>query len=527
MSRNLGQKLLLFAIVVMTGVNLWLATPPMAVADLSPRFDWPDETANYFWAVHFAREGNFVVAEPLNQVASNQVHPRSFNVRTDGSLVPGSFLGMTLIYGTLAKVFSIHVLPYLTPILGALGILAWYGILRRIFSNRVAAIASVLALIHPAWWYYSATALLPNVPFVSLFLISLYLIVRQPEHHRGPTWQFILSGLALGCAIAIRPSEIIWVGALTLVVMLYRRDSWSLIRFALFGAMVVLAFLPSIYYQQLTYGNFLTSGYDQLSEVSPTACQSCQIVESIILPFGFHPSLIAINVWTHLLSRVWWLTLLGVLGLIAYLVRTHRHNEAVFGYTLLSLFIGSWLATYYGSWQFSDQLTVALNTLGLSYVRYWLPLYLLSTPFMALGLVWLTSLFKERYQKLGLIILVAAFIYPSARLVLYDKADSLFPVRDRVFGYTKTADEVIRLTEPESVIITVRKDKVFFPERKVVHTFNALSEDGPLQVTVAGLLEETPVYYYALGPEPILELPYQIKLEPLKTFGQEILYRVK
>jgi hypothetical protein len=119
------------------------------------------------------------------------------------------------------------------------------------------------------------------------------------------------------------------------------------------------------------------------------------------------------------------------------------------------------------------------------------------------------------------------FIYPSARLVLYGKADSLFPVRDRVFGYTKTADEVIRLTEPESVIVTVRKDKVFFPERKVIHTFNALSEDGPLQVTVAELLEEAPVYYYALGPEPVLELPYEIKLEPLKTFGQEILYKVE
>ena len=527
MPRNLGRKLLLSAIVIMTGVNLWLVTPPMAVSGLSPRFDWPDETANYFWARHFAESGNFVVAEPLNQVASNQIHPRSFNVRTDGALVPGSFLGIPVLYGTFARLFSVNVLPYLTPFFGALGILAWYGILKRIFSNRVAAIASVLALIHPAWWYYSVTAMLPNIPFVSLFLISVYLILRQPEHHRGSTAQLILSGLTLGFAITIRPSEIVWVGAIILFTMLYRRNSWSLVRFVLFVAMLVLVILPSMYYQQLTYGDFFTSGYSQLSEISPVACQSCQIVESIILPFGFHPALAAINAWTHLLSRVWWLTLLGVLGLIAYLVRTHRHGEAVFGYTLLSLFVGAWLVMYYGSWQFSDQLTVALNTLGLSYVRYWLPLYLLSTPFMALGLVWLTSLFKERYQRLALVILVAALAYPSARLVLYDKADSIFPVRDRVFSYTKTADDVMRLTEPESVIVTVRKDKVFFPDRKVIHTFNALSEDGPLQVIVADLLNKTPVYYYALGPEPTLELPYEITLEPLKTFGQEILYKVK
>lgn len=524
----MGRKLLIAAVVAVTLVNFWLVSPVGGTAGVSPRFDWPDETANYFWIKHFSETGNLVAPEPLNEQAANQIHPRSFNVRTDGALVPGSFLGLILLYGVLVKVFTMAAVPYFTPILGAFGIMAFYGIIRKLFNNRIAVVAATIALIHPAWWYYSATSMLPNVPFVSLLTIGLYLLIRQNEHRRKLGRQYLIAGAFVGTALAIRPSEIIWVGALMLVIVLYRRSTMRPMALIFLIIGLIIAIAPSLYYQQQIYGDALVSGYNQLDEQASTACTSCQIVHSIILPFGFHPALIVSNMWAHLLSRLWWLSLLATLGGIAYLVRPQRHREEMFGYLMVSLFLGAWLAIFYGSWEFSDQLTVSLNTLGLSYVRYWLPLYLLSTPYIAFGLVWLTSLFKERYRKVALIILVAALVYPSAQLVLFQKPDSIVPVRERVRGYASVAHEVNQLTETDSVIITVRKDKVFFPERRVIHTFDALSQNNELAGIVSNLRDaDVPVYYYALGPEPITELTHGVLIEQVKTFGQEILYKLK
>ena len=80
-------------------------------------------------------------------------------------------------------------------------------------------------------------------------------------------------------------------------------------------------------------------------------------------------------------------------------------------------------------------------------------------------------------------------------------------------------------TEADSVIITVRKDKLFFPDRKVIHTFEALSRNALLQEITPRLTEQVPVYYYALGPEP--QLTYdRFSLEVVAQFGSEVLYRV-
>ena len=76
------------------------------------------------------------------------------------------------------------------------------------------------------------------------------------------------------------------------------------------------------------------------------------------------------------------------------------------------------------------------------------------------------------------------------------------------------------------MIVTVRKDKVFFPDRKVIHTFDALSLNQDLQRVVSNLSQLVPVYYYALGPEPSLVLNHGLSLELVANIGQEILYKV-
>ena len=509
--------------LIFGGVYLYLVKPLTFDGDLSHRFDWPDETANYFWASHYAKTGNLFYQESLNQIAQNQIYPRSFNVRNDGALVPGSFLGLILLYGTLAKIFSSNLIIYFTPIISIIGVLAFYGIIKRIFDNTTAFVATILLLMHPAWWYYSVTSMLPNVTFISLFLGGIYFFLKN-EKIRWP--DVLLSGFLIGLAISIRPAEVIWMIIVLLGIFILRKDQLKFSYVVLLLVMSSLAMVPSLSHQQSLYGDYLASGYSQLQSESFGTCQSCEVVKSIFLPFGFHPTLIASNLWTHYLSRLWWLSLITLLGLVAFLVQTKKQKEEIFGYVLISMLVFGWLGVYYGSWEFTDKLTVHLNTLGISYVRYFLPLFILAVPFTARGLIWISSILKSRWRHLGLSVLLLGLLYPSAHLVLAKKPDSILPVKQRILSYKNSAATVMAETPDDAVIVTVRKDKLFFPERKVIHTFEALSLNKDLVEILKDLVAAAPVYYYALGPEPQVEFANGLKLELIKQVGQEILYKV-
>ncbi|MFA6254777.1 MAG: hypothetical protein WC675_01935 [Patescibacteria group bacterium] len=67
--------ILIVIAIIFGGVYLYLATPLTINTNLDPRFDWPDETANYFWVKEYAQTGQLFLAEPLNTVAKNQITP--------------------------------------------------------------------------------------------------------------------------------------------------------------------------------------------------------------------------------------------------------------------------------------------------------------------------------------------------------------------------------------------------------------------------------------------------------------------
>ena len=432
---------LLVLALIFLGVYFWLVTPWPVSAPVGLRFDWPDEVANYFWSSHYAQTDALTLAEPLNLAAENQIHPRSFNVTADGSLVPGSFLGLILLYGVLAKFFGSGAIIYFTPIFAILGTLAFYGVIKRIFDQRLAWLAAVLMFFHPGWWYYSATSMLPNVTFVSLLLISYYFLVKNKKisaekflgltlaqkAEKIPWASLLLAALTGGLALAIRPAEIIWLALIYLVLMVFVKESLTPIRLVTFLAVVILMILPSLYHQQILYGSWAASGYSQLQSSDLTAdagCPACNVIEQLILPFGFHPVLIALNFWNHFLSRFWLWSLLATLGGVALLTSRRYSANRHFVYLFVSLAVGGFLAIYYGSWQFTDLLTLQLNCLGVSYVRYWLPVFILALPFVALGILWLTQFFYGRWRHLALFLILVFLGYQSAQLVLYQKADS-------------------------------------------------------------------------------------------------------
>ena len=142
-------------------------------------------------------------------------------------------------------------------------------------------------------------------------------------------------------------------------------------------------------------------------------------------------------------------------------------------------------------------------------------------------LKWVVNFLKERWQNAFLAILIIILLYPSANLVLFQKPDSIMPVKGRIASYKLNAQGVISKTDNNSVIITNRKDKVFFPERKVIHTFLPLHKDQNLLNMIPALISQTSVYYYALEPQKDLQINDNMELVAIKNIGQEVLYQIK
>ncbi len=89
------------------------------VAYSAPRFNTtiinssPDENANYYFSRLVAEESTLKKYEPLNENIDAIVHPRSVNVNRDNYLVPGSFLGLPIIYGIIGKIFTPNIIIFL------------------------------------------------------------------------------------------------------------------------------------------------------------------------------------------------------------------------------------------------------------------------------------------------------------------------------------------------------------------------------------------------------------------------------
>lgn len=513
---TLGVIILVFAFIYS-----YLGWPENKAFDLQPRFDWPDETANYFWIGHFAQTGELSIPEPLNTVAKNQIHPRSFNVNGNGDLLPGSFLGLIIFYAFFVKIFGPNVVFVLGCILAALSALPFYFIVKKFFDDKIAYISSVLMLFFPAWWYYASSPLLPNTLFIFFFLVSLAILL---EIKNSGFIKFFISGLFFGLALVVRPSEFIWTFFLVFfaLVLPWKNFRWK--NLIVFILPTIIIFLPIFYFQSHLYGSIVGTGYDQLQNQGDS--RFIILLKSLILPFGFNPIVLLKNIWHHYLLRFWFFNLLAFLGFILYTFKFLRSSNFYKNYLIFSSFLYAWLLMFYGNWQFEDQMTVNLNTLAISYVRYWLILYLLPLPFIAFLILNLSHKFGKIKNLILPLILFALFLY-SGNLTLLAKNDGLLRVKSRVFSYYQSAQKINELTEPDSVIIVNRKDKVIFPERKVIHTFSNLSDDDLVLSFLPDLSEKAPIYYLALTPIENKLFVDGKYFDLVQKINQEYLYKLK
>jgi len=429
---------------------------------------------------------------------------------------------------------------FLTPFLAAIAGLFFYKILLKIFDSKIAFISTLLFYFNPAWWYYGDFAMLPNICFLSFLIIGLYFLLHlDKEQRKNNICNAILGSFFISLALIVRTNEFIWIlGILVALAISYHKKlKWQYLGIFALGCFMV--FVPIFHYNQITYGNYLSFGYlrleagDNLAAQLPTEFKTygselLNFIKFVVLPFGFDPKTILVNFYHYYISLFWWLFLAACMGWVVFLKKYQRKNQAV--YFLLSFCVSLYLLAYYGSWVFADPLTIQLNKIGISYVRYFLPIYLLSLPFIAIFYNFVINLFYNKKIKIILTIFFALITVGFGINVIYlGGQDNLIKVSQYINQYEQINKKVLSLTEENAVIISQRGDKIFFPQRKVIGRWTGADYGYWLNLLYAGV----PLYYYAYESDDYLYqlneilFSYDMELANVEVItAQEKLYKI-
>jgi len=528
--------------------------------NIEPKFTSPDETANYYFIKLFAQDSRLSFYEPLNEIADGMIRPRSMGF-VDGNTVPGSFLGLILIYGILAKIFGAGIILYFTPFFAVIGVLFFYLLIKEIFSKNIAFISSLLLFILPPFWHYSARGMFHNILFLSMLIIGMYFLVRVLNREPGTKNQllyYLLAGFFIGLALITRTSEIIWVCVILIILFIINRSKISWRNILMFMGPVIILFLVIFYFNNQLYGSPFLFAYSGSGE-SVEAVSGESITHTLffkfkqlVLPFGIDFDRIGSSFYQYVIVVFPWFSILFFVGLI-WLLKNNFLNiiKKLFSnvnisykqfqakqkiYLWLYVLTVVWLVIYYGSYEFYEYIDRTKTILGSSYLRYWLPLYVFGLPFCTLALMEIKKIYKNRkISNLVVLLIIILFYLFSVNKVLLDPLHGLSQIKMYNSQNIQKERVIAQQTEPDSVIISGYADKVFFPNRKVV--VKLPDDNDRFKEIVTNLTDRVSVYYFYSpldeNGEKVLTMfkkhDFEFELRLVHEFLQdrEILYEVR
>lgn len=429
-------------------------------------FNSPDETANFWAANQFYQSGSFLQFSQASLIAGDIVSPRSMRI-INNHLVPTGFIGMPWLYGLMAQLFnSNRVIPYLTPWFAVIGIIFLYLFTKDIFDKKIGFITSLLCFSLPSYWYYASKGLMPNILFISLAIISLYFFLVAIR--KQTVLFYILTGLLVGLALLVRPIEVLWLLPVYvgLTFINYKQVHWLYVWLVpIFG---LATLLPMFYHNIILFGSAFDVGY----QMRFTAQFADSKLLTYLMPFGYDWAIIKMNVVNYLHNIFSMQSSLLVVSLFLFIVLSIKKGSQIwkrnFTYLLFMVVVSGLLILFYGSWKVYDHPNPRAITIGTSFVRYWLPLYILSLPIIGFVITRIFAKSKTAWALVVTSIFLITLLFGYNQVML-DKQEGLKAVRDRIVEYKHTAALVLNHIPDNSVVVAKKSDKVFFPARDVIY----------------------------------------------------------
>lgn len=544
-------KVIRFFYLMLLGVAFFFAASAFNYYTNTPDLvKWlsPDETANYYFTKLYAQTGELTSTEKYNIIAGEIIHPRSF--RSDnGVLKPVSFLGIILLYGKLGAVFGVKAIPYFTPFFAALGLIFFYLLIKELFGPSIGLISASLLAIFPPYLYFASRSMFHNILFIACLIISLYYALIAGKKERviavydddeqqleKKAWHAKLqnffplfvypavSGIFMGMAIAARTSELLWLGPVLGIAWLANIRKAGITRLVVFAAALMLAISPVLYWNNLLYGSPLSMGYPQInSSIVSLGESSSGLVKSTwaadeslqkelfkklketIFYFGFEPKQSLRMLYNYFFLMFTWLFVLGGAGIIAFFadIKNLKNKQFIFFFcwSIASVI----LLFYYGSWEFHDNPDPRMITIGNSYTRYWLPIYLGAIPFASLLIARVTRLAKSHVMTWAArVFLVGTVAAISIPFVMVGSNEGLVQTALIKRENQAEAKKLFKVLPKDAVVVTQYHDKILWPERRVIV---GMFDDSNMNKIYAKLAKKLPLYYYNFS-FPVMAVEY-------------------
>ena len=474
------------------------------ITNQSLKFNTPDETINYYFSTSFAKSNSLYYLEPLNDFMHRVIFPRWAFV-IDGKITPGNFLGIDLIYGTLGKIFSINIIAFLTPLFSILGALFFYLIIKKFFNSQVAFISFLLILFFPAWVYYSSRTMFHNILFFSLFLVGLYFLLKlfqTPDSRfkiinlsRTAMRDSTLTGLFFGLSLITRTSEVVWIFLIVLIILIFNFKKLKTLWPYLILSLIIFSacFIPVFYQNKILYNNYFFTGYnlDTMTEnLESGEVKKLNLAKAIFLPFGFHPRVIFSVIKNYVVKLFWPWLILWFAGLILFIKDKNKNQFKNYKLYLCLLTTTYYLLFYYGSWFFTDSLNPNLISIGSSYVRYFIPLFIFNIPLIAFLFYKLWS--KKIFYKISLLVVACLLLIFSYNLT-YSGSESLSSIKNQINKYNIQSQNILTKINSEDIILMdTSTDKIIFPEHKKL----IVPQNGVEWPEIKNILNHKKVFYF-------------------------------
>ncbi|HWQ99405.1 MAG TPA: hypothetical protein VN397_00995, partial [Candidatus Methylomirabilis sp.] len=351
--------------------------------------------------------------------------------------------------------------------------------LARQMNRRVGWATAALYLMFPTVLLYSNRGLFPNLPVVALAIWSIWawreLGRAAPEHqtdrfgvarrtmltlHVTP----LLAGGALGLALAIRPTEALWILPWVVWAAWSGRENRSSVKpFFLAGAIALLVCIGAAWLAALTYPaksvTWLPAIGYQLKDsllLAPATGDTGSPARVVSLPFGFHPRAMWTNVRTYFFTYLAPWTIAALIGAFIALRRTWGRSETVI--LILCAWTMGALLLVYGQSNYADNIRGTVS-LGNSFLRYLLPLVPIVSYAAALAVDALWKL-PMRGRALAAIVLAFFLLYGPAVAFARDE-EGILAVRRELGRYATIRRFAEEKLQPGTVIVSERSDKIF------------------------------------------------------------------
>lgn len=426
----------------------------------------PDETANAAFARQFAASGHLTIPEPLNELAHGIVHPRSM-VADGTAMVPVSFVFYPFVLGLIMKFLGTISLAVVPVILFSGSILAFWLVVRTHFGRSSSVLSTAMYALHPVIFFYSARGLWQNGSFISLFVLALGFLLGTRQ--RLSLGHVILGLFFFAMAVAVRLNELPWIAFVAVVLLQMRRPLPRHWLWGILGIFVIFTGTLTML-QHDTFGSFWRVGYSTsvggASTGEPDSLVVRNQVRSVFFPFGIH-ILPSVRLWfQYSWTFAGPLFFLGLLGLASVLWKRSPDDRAKRRLAGAAIIVALWLIFYYGSFAFTESFNQQEIVLGSSYLRYWLPIYVLFTLFVGEGVLVLRRVGVPRIIVGGLVAMaVVSSLYFSFADPLYGTIKAT--QSDLKNGQAQRAAALPVIPE-NAIVYAGPSDKVFYPERKVI-----------------------------------------------------------